>query len=426
MATVRKRGNTYQIRISNGYDLKGNQITETTTWKPDPNRTDRQNEKTLQKFILEFEDKVKTGKLLQGEKLTYKEYSDIWLKEYAYKQMQQTSIERCESSLSGIIIPNIGHLRLSEIQPLHLQKLYNSLLESGYERNGKHYTYSANTIKRIHQIISSSLNIAVQWQLIEANPCNRVKPPKVEKKTDVKHFTLEQAQTFLNYLDKPYTVSHCGRRKKDGSESNRHIETKEWPLQYKILFQLAILGGFRRGELIALTWDDIDFDKNTVQISKSSARTKNGIITKAPKTFSSNRVVTLPGDCMVMLRKYKIKQYEYRLSLGTYWKGNNHIFIQDDGKQMDISTPNKVFQKIIKSYNETVDTADQLPVITLHGLRHTSATLLIAQNVDVKTVSARLGHSETSTTMDIYAHALKKQDENAAASIGSLFKKYAN
>lgn len=129
---------------------------------------------------------------------------------------------------------------------------------------------------------------------------------------------------------------------------------------------------------------------------------------------------------MVILRKYKIKQYEYRLSLGTFWQGNNYLFIQDDGKQMDISTPNKVFQKIIKSYNETVDTADQLPVITLHGLRHTSATLLISQNVDVKTVSARLGHSETSTTMDIYAHALKKQDEDAATSIGSLFKKYAN
>lgn len=426
MATIRKRGSSYQIRVSNGYDLTGNQITETTTWKPDPNRTDKQNEKALQKFIIEFEDKVKSGKLLQGEKLTFQEYSNIWLKEYAYKQMQQTSIERCESSLSGIIVPNIGHLRLSEIQPLHLQKLYNMLLESGYMRNGKHYTYSANTIKRIHQIISSSLNTAVQWQLIEANPCNRVKPPKVEKSVDVKHFTLEQAQSFLSYLDKTYTVSHCGRRKKDGTESAQHIEIKEWPLQYRILFHLAILGGFRRGELIALTWDDMDFDKNTISINKSSARTKSGIITKSPKTFSSNRTVTIPNDSMTMLRKYKIKQYEYRLSLGTFWQGNNFLFIQDDGKQMDISTPNKVFQKIIKSYNETVESTEQLPVITLHGLRHTSATLLIAQNVDVKTVSARLGHSETSTTMDIYAHALKKQDEDAAASIGSLFQKYAN
>ena len=86
---------------------------------------------------------------------------------------------------------------------------------------------------------------------------------------------------------------------------------------------------------------------------------------------------------------------------------------------MDISTPNKVFKKVIRIYNGTH--ADKLPEITLHGLRHTSATLLIAQNVDIKTVSSRLGHSETSTTLDIYAHALKKQDGLAAESLGELF-----
>ena len=122
---------------------------------------------------------------------------------------------------------------------------------------------------------------------------------------------------------------------------------------------------------------------------------------------------------MNLIRKYKSEQQRYRLSLGTYWKGNNYLFIQDDGKQMDLSTPNKVFQKVIRLYNESHE--DKLPEITLHGLRHTSATLLIAQNVDVKTVSSRLGHSETSTTMDIYAHALKKQDALAAESLGELF-----
>lgn len=129
--------------------------------------------------------------------------------------------------------------------------------------------------------------------------------------------------------------------------------------------------------------------------------------------------MALPANTINLIRKYKVEQQRYRLSLGTYWKGDNHLFIQDDGKQMDISTPNKVFKKVIRIYNETHE--DKLPEITLHGLRHTSATLLIAQNVDVKTVSNRLGHSETSTTMDIYAHALQKQDELAAESLGELF-----
>ena len=241
----------------------------------------------------------------------------------------------------------------------------------------------------------------------------------MEKQADVRHFTLGQTQAFLSQLDTPYTVAHWGRARRDGTGSRKHYEEKEIPLQFKALFHLAIFGGFRRGELVALTWDDIDFQNHTVTINKASARTKDGIITKAPKTFSSNRTVTLPPGTMGILQKHQAEQQEYRQSLGTYWKGSNYLFIQDDGRQMDISTPNKVFQKVIRRYNETH--GDKLPEITLHGLRHTSATLLIAQNVDVKTVSNRLGHSEASTTMDIYAHALKKQDKLAAESLGELF-----
>lgn len=419
MASIRKRGKSYQITVSNGRDIHDKQILETATWTPDPNKTEKQNQKALERFAMDFEDKVKSGKYLKGEKMTYQEYSILWLSEYAEKQMERTSIERCESSLNNIILPAIGHLKLSEIQPLHLTRLYSELAENSYIQNGRQKPYSARTIKRIHQIINSSLNTAVYWQLIESNPCQRVKPPKVEKQADVKHFTLEQTQAFLKQLDALYIVAHWGRTKKDGSESKKHYDIKEIPLQFKVLFHLAIFGGFRRGELIALTWDDIDFQNHTMTINKASARTKDGIITKTPKTFSSNRTVTLPVNTMNIMQKYKTEQQKYHLSLGTYWKGSNYLFIQDDGKQMDISTPNKVFKKVIRIYNETHE--DKLPEITLHGLRHTSATLLIAQNIDVKTVSNRLGHSETSTTMDIYAHALQKQDALAAESLGELF-----
>ncbi|MCI9530469.1 MAG: site-specific integrase [Lachnospiraceae bacterium] len=419
MASIRKRGKSYQITVSNGRDIHDKQILETATWTPDPNKTEKQNQKALERFAMDFEDRVKSGKYLKGEKMTFQEYSALWLSEYAEKQMERTSIERCESSLDNIILPAIGHLKLSEIQPLHLTRLYSALAENGYVQNGKKKPYSARTIKRIHQIISSSLNTAVYWQLIESNPCQRVKPPKVEKQADVRHFTLGQTQAFLSQLDTPYTVAHWGRARRDGTGSRKHYEEKEIPLQFKALFHLAIFGGFRRGELVALTWDDIDFQNHTVTINKASARTKDGIITKAPKTFSSNRTVTLPPGTMGILQKHQAEQQEYRQSLGTYWKGSNYLFIQDDGRQMDISTPNKVFQKVIRRYNETH--GDKLPEITLHGLRHTSATLLIAQNVDVKTVSNRLGHSEASTTMDIYAHALKKQDKLAAESLGELF-----
>ena len=130
---------------------------------------------------------------------------------------------------------------------------------------------------------------------------------------------------------------------------------------------------------------------------------------------------------MELLKSYKLEQNKYRLSIGSQWIGENFLFIQWNGKQMDLSTPYHTFKKIIKNYNKTVteESSKKLPDIPLHGLRHTSATLLISQNIDVRTVSSRLGHAQTSTTMNIYAHSLKKMDEVAADTLENLFIKQA-
>jgi len=426
MASIQQRGNTYRIFVSCGRDINGKQIIETTTFNPDEAKTEKQNQKALEKFAFEFEEKVKSGKYLSGEKLTYQDYIKLWLKDYAEKQLQTTTIERCTSSLDNIILPELGHLKLSKILPLHLQTLYNKLLENGYTVNGKHKSYNANTIKRIHQIISSTLNTAVQWQLIDSNPCKRIKPPKVTRNpADIKHFTLEEAQIFLSILNEEYTVAHYGRTKKDGSDSARHVETHTIPTQFKVFFNMALFGGLRLGELIALTWDDIDFKNFSVSITKSTAKTKDGMITKEPKTKSSIRTITLSQNLIQMIKKYRAEQNTLRLSLGSFWKGNNYLFIQSDGSQMHISTPYHVFKKIIDRHNKTAPDNEKLPEITLHGLRHTSATLLIAQNVDVRTVSARLGHSDCSTTMNIYAHSLQALDRQASDKLDILFQNNA-
>ncbi|MCD7716102.1 MAG: site-specific integrase [Lachnospiraceae bacterium] len=418
MASIKKRGNSYRVIVSNGRDAQGKQIIETTTFVPDPKRTERQNQKALQEFAIDFERKVKSGNVLSGEKMTYSEYIEKWMKDYAQVQMKPTSVERCETSLNNQILPALGHLKVANIKPLHIQDLYTNLQNEGYIREGKHYSYSANTIKRIHQIISSSLSTAVLWGIIDSNPASRVRPPRVEKQDDVKHFTPEQMDIFLEFLDKPYMVTYRGRAKKDGSPSNEHSEFHTVPLQHKALFYLAIYGGFRRGELIALTWDDIDFDKHTVRITKTAARTKEGTITETPKSFAGYRTISVSAEAFAVLQEHKIEQQRHQSSVGSYWQGGNYVFTQNNGRQMDIGTPNKVFQKTIRRYNETPDgMIEPLPVITLHGLRHTSATILIAEGVDPKTVQNRLGHSEISTTMDIYSHALKKQDEAAADAI---------
>lgn len=127
-----------------------------------------------------------------------------------------------------------------------------------------------------------------------------------------------------------------------------------------------------------------------------------------------------------MRKRYRIEQQEYRLSIGDQWKGDDYVFIQWDGSQVYPDTPYKAFKKFLKRYNDTIENEeDKLPEITLHDLGHTSATLLIADNVDVKTVSNRLCHAQTSTTMNIYAAALEKKDEEAANSLEDMLKRKA-
>lgn len=431
MANIEKRGDTYRITVSNGYDIQGKKIREKATFIPDSALTLKQQQKALEKFVFEFEEKVKNGKFLKGEKISLKDFTDTWLKEYASQQLERTTIAAYTELLDQKILPALGHLKLSKIQPMHLQSFYNNLLEDGVRKDGKSGGYSPTTIKKCHAVLSSILTTAVHWQVIESNPCERVSPPKHKAITeDVRHFTLDQAETFLKAIEMEYPISYKAHDRNDDTGKKYHvdayIEFRGLPMQLKVFFNLALFSGLRRGELIALTWDDIDFDSKVVSVTKSTGYTGKETITKAPKNKSSIREIKVPGPVLELVKRYKKDQQELRLSLGDQWKGDNYIFIQWNGKQMNLSTPTHAFKDIINKYNATVeDTSLKLPDIPLHGLRHTSATLLISENIDIRTVSARLGHAQTSTTMNIYAHSLKKMDEKAADTLDNLLKKKA-
>lgn len=430
MASIEKRGNTYTITVSAGYDVNGKKIREKATFVPDNSMTERQQQKALEKFAHDFEEKVKNGKYLSGEKLSFKDLYEYWQKEYAVNHLEETTLEDYVEELNKKILPAIGHLKIAKLKPAHLQSFYNNLLEDGVRKDGKPGGYSPVTIKKNHAIISSMLSQAVLWQFIESNPCDRVSPPKDKKLTDdIKHFTLEQAISFLNALEMDYVTKYKAHERIDDTGKKykvpEYTESRNIPTQFKVFFNLALFGGLRRGELIALTWDDIDFDNNSITINKSTGYVKKQMITKAPKNKSSIRIITVPEAVINLIKKYRTEQLEYKLSIGDHWQGDNFVFIQTTGKQMHLATPYGTFKDIIKKYNSALNSNDEkLPDIPLHGLRHTSATLLISENVDIRTVSARLGHAQTSTTMNIYAHSLKKMDEKAANALDNLLLKH--
>lgn len=424
MASIRKRKNAYQITVSNGRRPDGTQIIETATFTPDPNKTEKQNQKALEKFVFEFEEKVKSGKYLDGEKITFQAFTEIWLSDYAELHLEATTLQLYKHLLTLHIIPAIGNIKISKIQPVHLNKLYNLLSQE--RKDGKSGGYAPKTIKHVHNLISAIYSAAVKWNIVTDNPCERVETPKQTRNCDkVKCFTLEQTELFLALLDKEYTTTYKAHDRIDDTGKAYHVpdytESRSIPTQFKLFFLLAIFCGMRRGEILALEWSDLDFNNSSVSITKSTTIANGKPITKAPKTQSSVRILSVPASVMNVAKEYRMEQLEYRMSLGSQWIGDNHIFIQWNGKQMHPDTPYNTFKKIIRRYNEQITNEEEkLPEIPLHGLRHTSATLLISQNVDVRTVSGRLGHAQTSTTMDIYSHALKKMDEKAADVLDSL------
>jgi integrase len=382
-----KRGISYKITVSKGYDANGKRLRETTTYHPNLLLSARERRSELEKFAYEFEQRVKHGVGILGNKITLSEFISMWFNDYADKQLELTTISSYNNYLEKHIIPQLGNYKLSEITPMLLQSFYSSLLCDGARVDGKKGGYSPSTVRKYHAIMSSLMSTAFKWQLIESNPCLRVKPPRLGSDSGVKCFTVEEAEIFLNA-----------------------INSQPISEQLRLFFYMALYGGFRRSELVALTWDKVDYDKNMILVDKAVGCVGKTSYIKATKTRGSVRNVILPSAVMDMIKLYQSRQSP----------SSDYLFIQHNGSRMHSSTPSHAFRRVILKHNESADAEHQLPVIGLHGLRHTHATLLIYANTDIKTVSARLGHSQASTTLNIYAHNLKKADAACAVTIDNL------
>lgn len=419
MAQIKERNGKYYITVFKGRDVNGKKITENTTFIP-TKRTPKAIEKEVNDYAREFEKKVKEGGILSGEKLSFADVVKEWKQDQTFKDLTLSVQENYMDILNYRFFPIIGTMKIAKITPLHIQKIYNDM-----ETEGK----APKTIKRANTALNSVMRYAYRMGIIYENPCNRIRLPKNKADTDLHYFTLDQANRFLESLSEEVKVKHPAIMRSNGRIIPEFTETVIIQYQFIPYFFLSIYGGFRRSELIALTWNDIDFDSKTVSINKAVAKTKEGQIIKTTKTVAGNREIMLPSQCFAVLKEWKIKQMQLALSLGCNWKGetgkyfdNNYIFIQiENGLRMDVDTPSHKFKKLIKLYNDTHSEEEQLPNIHLHDLRHTSATLLLANRVDLETVSHRLGHSKPSITLDVYGHWMKETDRSASDTLENLF-----
>lgn len=433
MANIRERNGSYQISVSLGRDHNGKQIFERCTYKPTA-KTPRKIDQEVRLFADQFEKQVKEGKYLSGEKLTFQKVCEMWEDSEDAAALTKNVLIGYKAILKNHAIPNIGSMKIAKIRVPHIESIYKNLKDEGR---------APATIRRIHTAINSVFKYALRCDIVQENICDRVRLPKAsttlkKEKEELRYFTLDQAKTFLNFLGEGYEVEiHGHDRRLKGSGNNYSVKDyttqHQIPTQYKVYFNLAILGGFRRGELIALTWKDIDFTEKTISINKSASKVskkEGGQVIKETKTKASNRTIKMPDQCFDLLQRWKVEEKELSFILGSKWEGyrgkdfdKNHVFIQlDNGQMMNLDTPSHKFKRIIELYNSSCNNEeDKLPMIRLHDLRHTSATLLISAKEDIETISHRLGHSKASVTMDVYGHWMKETDEKAADTMGKLF-----
>ena len=429
MASIQKRGDGYSIRVCVGRDVYGKQIWKTTTFTPPAGLTPKKRQKAVEVFAVEFEQKCRNGKLLDGEKITLKDFIERWRSERAEQELQPGTLDKYNDAINHFILPALGHLKLTEIKPHSINKFLVDLTRDGCRHDGKPGGYSKGTIHKISNVLSSILRTATEWEVIERNPCDPVRVKAEDTADKIKFFTPQQTAVFLDYIEHPFTIRTRGHSRVDDTGKpytvGDYTSTKELPTQLKVLFTLAIYSGLRKGEILALKWEDVDFENNTVAVTKAAAMVKGEQIVKVPKTRNSYRVVSIPHSVTEKLRKLQLEQTRYRLSVGDYWQGEGWIFTQDNGRMMNYSTPYKSLQDILSHYNADKAESDKLPMIPFHGLRHTTATLQIAAGTDVRTVSSIMGHRETSTTMNIYAHNLKTAEQEAVNRVEEMIAKQA-
>lgn len=427
---VHKNGRVvYRIKIFLGNDGQGGRKVRSLTYSVNQSATSRQQEKEALRYALEMEDKMKRGHGGGKETMAFEDFSRQWL-ESTRDNIAHGTYVGYEQLLRSRILPYFKTYKIANVKTVHIEAFYRSLVD----------TYSAGTIRRYANVMNCIFSTARRWDMIDANPCQGARMPgKKNEKARLKYFTPGQSLMFLKSLNLSYgRASFCGaegrpegeaegfagRRPAGGRGRSYSVST-----QFKVFYTLSLFCGFRKGETLALRWDDVDFAGQEISITKSIGKTAGGFDYKEPKNAASVRTVPFPDKIFPLLEEYRREYDAARELLGDRWKGDGNLFTRIDGRLMGQSTPYQHFVNHLRHYNQWVRACpawarakglEELPLIPLHGLRHSCATLLNYLDVNIIDISKYLGHASCSTTMNIYAHSFEAQKRAACAKLDAF------
>lgn len=367
----------FQIRYNLGTDmLTGKRKRVYVNFKG----TRQEAEKELRRILRTID----TGEYVEPTAIKTGEFLTQW-RDAVGNQVGPKTHERYAQIVDHYLIPRFGACPLIKLSPMAIQQVYIELETKGRYSN-KEKGLSPKTRLDIHRIFKLALKHAVRMRLITFNPADNVKAPRVVR-SSIDTLTVEQSAELLEAV-------------------------RNKPLYWPVL--LALATGMRRGEILALRWKNVDFDKKTVRVVESIEQTKKGTRFKTPKT-NKTRAIILPDYALNELRRHKEIQTEKLVRLNIDHTPDTLVCARYDGEPL---WPSSLTHEFIKLFQKRPD----LPRVRFHDLRHSHATQLLASGIHPKIAQERLGHSTISTTLDLYSHVTDTMQDEAAAKLDSAYR----
>ena len=329
-------------------------------------------QKEVRERMIETLNDINHGCYVEPSNLTLGEWIDLWLDTYVAHSVKPYTEDSYRSSCKMHIKPKLGKIRLSALTTLHIQRFYNQLLEEGL---------SPKTIKNINGVLHKALNQAIRNGELKYNPTDACNLPKVYKK-EIVPLEQDDIRKFLA------AIRGC---------------------RYENIYTVTLFSGLRQGEVLGLTWDCVDFERNTLYIDKQLTKThKSGgkYILSYTKNGKS-RLITVAPSVMQILKHQQEQQEALRVAAGSAWNNQDKlVFTNELGEHLTHLTVYKDFKEIVRGlgYENT----------RFHDLRHSYAVAAIESGDDIKTVQANLGHATASFTLDVYGHVSQKMRQQSA------------
>lgn len=377
MATLENRGGgSWRITVSGGYGPDGKQIHVRRTFKADPASTVNSQRKQAEKFAATLETDYARQQITDAKKVTVRSIFDDYIEDRCVRRgLAPRTTDDYKKLFNSRILPYFGKIAVRDITPKHLNAFFRDMKGKKGEKLSGTYTL------KYYQQLNEFFTYCVRSRYITVNPCDLIEAPKRDT-AEAEYYDKSECPAILEAID--------------------NCPDPEW----KAFFSLFIYCGTRPGELLGLNWNDYDGKSIFVQAGSYQGKGKKNIRTDRPKTKSGIREIVLPPDAISALNAWKAAQAQQRLKFGKEWACPEAVFTNYNGERLSKGRPSKRWKQFTAENN--------IRHLPLYDLRHTHCSLLIySRELSVEEVSARMGHRQTSTTLNIYSHAFKDSSERA-------------